>query len=167
MNENATWVLVAANVAAYVALFVYVWRTRRVATNFSNERPWWIPAVDMRAIVVLLIFVFFGVAYANNPSDETLKGALIAAFSGAWGFYLGSSRSAGEIRQQADTATKTARDAVAFARETAHSNEEREPEEPTKVEVVQPPGKPVPTKDVPGGAAAPPSDPTATPAMEE
>lgn len=131
-----------------------------------NERPWWIPAVDMRAIVVLLIFLFFGVAYAQNPSDETLKGALIAAFSGAWGFYLGSSRSAGEIRAQADTATKTAREAVAFARETAAAPLD---EEPTKVEVVQPPGKPVPTTEEPGPSFVPPppSGSTATPTMEE
>lgn len=134
-----------------------------------NERPWWIPAVDMRAIVVLLIFLFFGVAYAQNPTDETLKGALIAAFSGAWGFYLGSSRSAGEIRAQADTATKTAREAVAFARETVADALPAEPEAPTKVEVVQPPGKPVPTTDEPGPAFVPPppSGSTATPTMEE
>jgi hypothetical protein len=36
----------------------------------------------------------FGWAYSEDVADATMKGALIGAFSGAWGYYLGSSRGA-------------------------------------------------------------------------
>lgn len=50
------------------------------------------------AIAYTIITAFF-VAYINDPS-ETMNGALIAAFAGAWGYYLGSSSSSGQIREQ-------------------------------------------------------------------
>ena len=95
----------------------------------------------MRAIVVLLIFGLFGWAFYNAPQDETIKGALIAAFSGAWGFYLGSNVSSREVREQAVKATDQAREAVAFAREVVVQ------EKPQQVEVVNSPSAPVPTTE--------------------
>ena len=45
---------------------------------------------DPRFMIAYTIILAFFVAYAFHPSD-TMNGALIAAFAGAWGFYLGSS----------------------------------------------------------------------------
>lgn len=63
-------------------------------------------------IIALLIIGYFGVAYLIDPADETMKGALIAAFAGAWGFFLGSSsgsKANGDIiRQIAKQPTVTA-----------------------------------------------------------
>lgn len=53
----------------------------------------------MRAVVALLIIGAFLAAYLLDPADETMKGALIAAFAGAWGYYLGSSQGAHENRE--------------------------------------------------------------------
>jgi hypothetical protein len=54
---------------------------------------------DPRFIIAFSIIVMFAAAYINNP-DDTMKGALIAAFAGAWGFYLGSSSGASSSREQ-------------------------------------------------------------------
>lgn len=42
------------------------------------------------ALSFLLILMFAG-AYAYDPSDEAMKGAMIAAFAAAYGYWLGSS----------------------------------------------------------------------------
>jgi hypothetical protein len=54
---------------------------------------------DTRAVIALVIITGFFVAYAQDPSDDTMKGALIAAFAGAWGYFLGSSKGAHENRE--------------------------------------------------------------------
>lgn len=41
-------------------------------------------------VVALLIIGLFAWAFAENTSDDTMKGALIGAFNLAIGFYLGS-----------------------------------------------------------------------------
>lgn len=48
---------------------------------------------DPRFVVAFTIILLFAGAYIFHPS-ETMNGALIAAFAGAWGFYLGSSSGA-------------------------------------------------------------------------
>lgn len=53
----------------------------------------------MSALVAGSIIVGFFAAYFSDPTDETMKGALIAAFAGAWGFYLGSSQGARDSRE--------------------------------------------------------------------
>lgn len=65
---------------------------------------------DPRFVVAYTIIVGFAVAYIHNPSD-TMNGALIAAFAGAWGFYLGSSSGASEIRGQVGKALDLATNA--------------------------------------------------------
>lgn len=55
--------------------------------------------VEPRFLIAYGILIGFFVAYGFNPSD-TMNGALIAAFAGAWGYYLGSSNSSQEIRKQ-------------------------------------------------------------------
>lgn len=42
------------------------------------------------AVSVALIGLF-AFAYISDPSDEAMKGALIAGFAAAWGYWLGSS----------------------------------------------------------------------------
>ncbi len=48
---------------------------------------------DPRFVIAFTIILLFAGAYIFHPS-ETMNGALIAAFAGAWGFYLGSSSGA-------------------------------------------------------------------------
>lgn len=45
-------------------------------------------------VLALALIAIFAGAYFADLSDETMKGAIIAGFSGAWGYYLGSSRGA-------------------------------------------------------------------------
>lgn len=52
-----------------------------------------------RGLITILIVVGFFAAYFMDPGNETMKGALIAAFAGAWGFYLGSSQGARDSRE--------------------------------------------------------------------
>lgn len=48
--------------------------------------------VDIRAVITIIIFCMFGYGYISDINDETMRGAMIAAFSGAWGYWLGSSK---------------------------------------------------------------------------
>lgn len=54
---------------------------------------------DPKFIIAYTIIGGFFTAYIFNPS-ETMNGALIAAFAGAWGYYLGSSNSSNVVREQ-------------------------------------------------------------------
>lgn len=55
--------------------------------------------LDPKFVIAYTIVLGFGAAYIHEPS-ETMNGALIAAFAGAWGYYLGSSNSSNAIRDQ-------------------------------------------------------------------
>ena len=46
--------------------------------------------LEPRFIITLLLIGLFGFAYINDPADEAMKGALIGAFSAAYGFWIGS-----------------------------------------------------------------------------
>ncbi|WP_088183565.1 hypothetical protein [Sphingobium sp. Z007] len=54
---------------------------------------------DPKFIIAYTIIIGFAAAYIHNP-DDTMKGALIAAFAGAWGYYLGSSNGSNVVREQ-------------------------------------------------------------------
>lgn len=54
---------------------------------------------DPKFVIAYTIILGFAAAYVSNPSD-TMNGALIAAFAGAWGYYLGSSNSSNVVRDQ-------------------------------------------------------------------
>lgn len=54
---------------------------------------------DPRFVIAYTIILGFAAAYIHKP-DETMKGALIAAFAGAWGYFLGSSSSSNAVREQ-------------------------------------------------------------------
>jgi len=47
---------------------------------------------SFREIVALVIIGLFAFAYWQHPDDMLLQGALIAAFSTAYGYFLGSSK---------------------------------------------------------------------------
>lgn len=55
--------------------------------------------LDPKFAIAYTIILGFAAAYIWNPS-ETMNGALIAAFAGAWGYYLGSSNSSNVVREQ-------------------------------------------------------------------
>lgn len=46
---------------------------------------------DPKLWLSLLLIVMFAAAYAYDPDDEAMKGAMIAAFAAAYGYWLGSS----------------------------------------------------------------------------
>jgi hypothetical protein len=48
---------------------------------------------DARFVIAYTIILLFAGAYVFHPS-ETMNGALIAGFAGAWGYFLGSSSGA-------------------------------------------------------------------------
>jgi hypothetical protein len=62
---------------------------------------------DPKFVVAAFILAGFAGAYVHNPS-ETMTGAIIAAFAGAWGYYLGSSNSSNAIRDQVGHALRIA-----------------------------------------------------------
>ena len=59
---------------------------------------------DPRLLITLLLIGLFAWAYSEDPDDDTMKGALIAAFAGAWGYWLGSSRGSADNAARADKA---------------------------------------------------------------
>ena len=73
---------------------------------------------DPKFVIAYTIILGFASAYIYNPS-ETMNGALIAAFAGAWGYYLGSSNSSNAVREQVgqalDLASKVAPDSAPAA----------------------------------------------------
>jgi hypothetical protein len=73
---------------------------------------------DPRFVVAAAILAGFAAAYIHNPS-ETMNGAMIAAFAGAWGYYLGSSNSSNKIRDQVGDALDIARSAQSSPRKAA------------------------------------------------
>lgn len=64
---------------------------------------------DTRAVVATFIIVLFAVAYIRDPND-TMQGALLMAFAGAWGYYLGSSKGAAEANNRLDDQRKRSTD---------------------------------------------------------
>jgi hypothetical protein len=88
--------------------------------------------LNPRFIVAYTIILCFAAAYIANPSD-TMNGALIAGFAGAWGFYLGSSNASNQVREQIGKALDLARsnnpaqpaDVILAPGETAQAKEVR------------------------------------------
>lgn len=66
---------------------------------------------DPRFAIAIIIIGMFGYAYVANPTQE-MAGALIAAFSGAWGYFLGSSSGAARNADNAGKALDLAAAAV-------------------------------------------------------
>jgi hypothetical protein len=94
------------------------------------------PEFAFREFVASALMLLFAYTLVRNPHDQTIIGALLTGFAGAWGFYLGGSKVG------SDTAAKNA-DTVAAqaaqATDTAAGVQD--------VQVVNDPQQPVPTKD--------------------
>lgn len=88
---------------------------------------------DPRFAIAYTIILGFAAAYIWNPS-ETMNGALIAAFAGAWGYYLGSSNSSNTVREQVGKALD-----IAAAAQPSQDT-------PQPVTIQQPAGQPVPVE---------------------
>lgn len=71
-----------------------------------------IESADPKLFVAFAIIGLFAWAFAENPTDETFVGALIAAFAGAWGYYLGSSNTASRANDRADRSVEIAHEAM-------------------------------------------------------
>ena len=68
---------------------------------------------DPRFVITLLLVGLFGYAFAQDTNDEAMKGAIIAAFSTAYGFWL-----AGKEKEQSTANTSKALTAILNAQET-------------------------------------------------
>jgi len=75
---------------------------------------------DPRFIITLLLIGLFGFAYFNDPADQAMKGAIIAAFSAAYGFWIGS-----KGNEKATENTGKAFDAIAAAAAAGTTSEPR------------------------------------------
>jgi hypothetical protein len=71
---------------------------------------------DPRFVITLLLVGLFGYAFAQDADDEAMKGAIIAAFSTAYGFWL-----AGKEKEQSTANTGKAFDAILAAQEAPSS----------------------------------------------
>lgn len=71
--------------------------------------------LDARMFVAFGIIGMFGYAFfreANQDVKNLMVGALIAAFAGSWGYYLGSSNTATRANDRADANTALASEAM-------------------------------------------------------
>lgn len=81
-------------------------------SSFLDRFPGW-PTEQF--LVALVIVAMFAVAYFNEADKDTrnlMVGALIAAFAGAWGYFLGSSNSAKQAGDRTDSALQLTSDAL-------------------------------------------------------
>jgi hypothetical protein len=67
---------------------------------------------DPRVYITAALIGLFGYAYIHNPADEAMKGALIAAFAAAYGYWIGASRGGSVAQEQAGAAVALAHDAM-------------------------------------------------------
>jgi hypothetical protein len=73
------------------------------AMNWPAAREW----------IAFAIIGLFAYAFIQNPTEQLMVGAIIAAFSTAYGFYLGGSKTGSDTAtKNADTVAEQARAAV-------------------------------------------------------
>lgn len=73
--------------------------------NDPTPKPWFAWFIPPPALAVSFVVIsLFGVAYWRNSENEMLIGALISAFTGAVGYWLGSSKGAQDNRDQLNKA---------------------------------------------------------------
>lgn len=120
-------------------------------TQVVQENPW----KDPRFIISMTIIAGFAVAYIHEPS-ETMNGALIAGFAGAWGYWLGSSSGARESRSVIENAQHQTNKALDLV--------EKQTPVPEKPDVVVQPGDKVVVAGGDGEAqgAPPAAEPSST-----
>lgn len=79
---------------------------------------WWHQFADARFVIAVIVLGMFAWALSVDPDDATMKGALIAGFAGAWGYFLGSS-SGSERKTALLAAGPVPADAAQAAQQTA------------------------------------------------
>lgn len=67
--------------------------------------------MTIQGVIALLIIGLFAIAYFVFPTQQK-EGALIAAFAGAWGYYLGSSIASKRASDQVDDSLSLTRAVV-------------------------------------------------------
>ena len=99
-----------------------------------------IMGTDPRFIIAAVIIGLFAWAFdrAEGEQESLMTGALIAAFAGAWGFYLGSSSGAKLADHRADLALEGMKKAVEKMPGSDNADVELEPGETARAI----PGKP-------------------------
>lgn len=89
--------------------------------------------LDPRLFIAFTIIGLFAWAFAETDDRDAknlMIGALIAAFAGAWGYYLGSSNSANQANDRAARAVELGHDALRAlpaAEPAGEAEEERRP----------------------------------------
>jgi hypothetical protein len=68
---------------------------------------------DPRVLVTLILICLFGYAYVREPGDEAMKGALIAAFAAAYGYWIGANQSSAKATENTSDAFAAVREAIA------------------------------------------------------
>lgn len=82
-------------------------------------------APDARELMAFCIMAMFAYGFIKNPHEPLIVGAMIAAFSTAYGFYLGGSKVGSDTAtKNADTLAARAADAPAGTRSDPVSVEE-------------------------------------------
>ncbi len=99
---------------------------------------------DPRFVITMLLIGLFGYAYIQDSSDEAMKGAIIAAFSTAYGFWLAS-----KDKEQSTANTGKALDAIRAAQESTPLTDK-----PMETIIVNRKDHPVPTTDQPAAPDA-------------
>lgn len=70
---------------------------------------------DPRVAITFLLILLFAYAYIQDTSDEAMKGALIAAFAAAYGYWIGAAKA----NEQATENTGKAFEAITAAANAA------------------------------------------------
>lgn len=65
------------------------------------------------AVIIIGLFAWAFARTSDRDTQNLMTGALIAAFAGAWGYYLGSSNGAAKMRDSQDKTIDLAQKAVA------------------------------------------------------
>lgn len=94
---------------------------------------------EPRFIITLMLIGLFAFAYIDDPSDQAMKGAIIAAFSAAYGFWIGSKQN-----EQATENTGKAFEAITAAAQATPATDT-----PQRVTIDQPDDEPVPVETRP------------------
>jgi len=81
---------------------------------------------DAREVIAFCIMALFAYGFVMNPHEPLIVGAMIAAFSTAYGFYLGGSKVGAETAtKNADALAKVTEQPTGKPDDPVHTVEER------------------------------------------
>lgn len=98
-----------------------------------------------RGIISTAIVALFAWAYANNVDDDMMKGALIAAFSSAVAYWLGSSKGSNE---KSRVINEEMRETSQLPKSVTVDNPPSDPVNTTDMSPAKPKGTGVPDKPI-------------------